>query len=383
MVNSSPVYLDFNATTPVLPEVLDEMFPYLTSNFWNPSSTHPGAILARKAIANSRRLIAQLINCLPEEIIFTSGGTEANNMAIRGIAENPLVAKNHLITSSVEHPSVINVCKYLESLGYIISYIPVDSYGMVNPLEIKKAIRPTTCMISIMHANNEVGTIQPIEEISTIARSQNIPFHTDACQSIGKIKCDVTSLDVDLMTIAGHKIYAPKGIGALYIKKGTKVSNILFGGGQEHGKRPGTENVAFIIGLGKACEIALTEFTNAQLHLRKMTNRLLKNLESNLHNRFEVNGHPQKKLPNTLSLSITGISGNTLMDKLGEEVIFSTGSACHTGNTTISSVLKAMNISYEKASGTVRFSTGKSTTEVEIDLASHLICEAVNHLRNS
>lgn len=378
----TPIYLDYNATTPILPEVLEEMLPYLKSKFWNPSSTHSGAVSSRKAIDTSRKQVAQLINCLPEEVFFTSGGTESNNMAIRGIAQIASGKKNHIITSAIEHPAVLNVCKYLENLGFAVSYIPVDKYGMVDPSEIEKAISSTTCLITIMHANNEVGTLQPIEEIAAIARKYHIPLHTDACQSVGKIDCDISILNVDLMTIAGHKMYAPKGIGALYIKKGIQLENFLYGAGQENGKRPGTENVAYIAGLGKACEIAYKELKNTQFHLQKMTTRLLTNLASGLDNSFVINGHPSIKLPNTLSISIDGISGHALMEKLGDQVIFSTGSACHEGITSISPVLKVMNISIQKGAGTIRLSTGKNTTEEEIDLASDLICKAILQLRN-
>lgn len=381
MSKPHPIYLDYNATTPVLPEVVKVMLPYFNANYWNPSSSQSKAKDVKRAIEKSRQALANLIYCNPEEIIFTSGGTESNNMAIRGIAELPNNKKKHIITTCIEHPAVLNVCKYLENLGNSITYLPVDKYGLIDPADVENSISPNTCLITIMHANNEVGTIQPISEIGAIARKYNIPFHTDACQSIGKIDCDVSELKVDLMTIAGHKMYAPKGIGALYLKSGTKLKNLLYGAGQENGRRPGTENAPYIIALGKASEIAKNEFQSTNSHLQNVTNQLFSNLRSGFDQSLILNGHPTLKLPNTLNISFEGISGNNLMENLQNQVFFSTGSACHAGISALSPVLKAMQVTPGIGKGTIRLSTGKSTTINEIDIASDLICRAVKKLR--
>jgi len=372
-----PIYLDYNATTPIDQEVANEMIPYIRTHFGNASSSYSIGRDSKEAISKARKQVANLINAKSEEIFFTSGGTESNNHAIRGIALANKDTGKHIITSEIEHPAVTEVCKYLTNLGYEITYIPVDSTGMVNPGDVENAVRHDTVLITIMHANNEVGTIQPIKEIAAIAHRKNIKFHTDAAQSVGKIETDVTTLGVDLLSIAGHKLYAPKGIGVLYIKQGTKIENLLFGANQEKGIRPGTENITHIVGLGKACEIAKRDFNTNHQNMLSMRDGLLIGLRIKLGENVNVNGNLGNCLPNTLSIAFNKVEANTLASLLSNNVLISTGSACHSGLTDISSVLKAMNINLMAAAGTVRLSTGKYTSMEEIEKAVQVITEAV------
>jgi len=377
-----PVYLDYNATTPVDPEVVNEMLPFLRSSYGNPSSSYSIGRDNKEAVNRARKQVADLINANPEEIVFTSGGTESNNLAIKGIALANKEKGKHIITSSVEHPAVLEVCRYLNSLGYEITYVPVDSHGKVSPDDIENAVRSDTVLITIMHANNEVGTIQPLAGIASVAKQRNIAFHTDASQSAGKIETDVAKLGVDLLTIAGHKLYAPKGIGALYIKQGIKVENLMFGAGQEKGIRPGTENVPYIVALGKACEIAQRDLQKNNAHMYRMRERLLLGLKQKLGDAVRVNADLENCLPNTLSIAFEKVDAHTLTSLIGNEVYISTGSACHAGSVEISPVLKAMNIDIMTAAGTVRISTGKYTSEEEIDLAIGTISDIVLKLNN-
>jgi len=372
-----PVYLDYNATTPIDQEVANEMLPYIQSFFGNPSSSYSIGRDNKGAVNRARKQVADLINAKPEEIVFTSGGTESNNHAIRGIAFANKEKGKHIITSSVEHPAVTEVCRYLNSFGYEITYLPVDTFGKVNPADVEDAVRPDTILITIMHANNEVGTIQPVKEIAAIARKNNIIFHTDAAQSAGKIDTDVITLGVDLLTIAGHKLYAPKGIGALYIKQGTEIENLMYGAGQEKSIRPGTENVPYIVALGKACEIAQRDLTINNAHMFQMRERLLCGLQQKLGEALKLNADLENCLPNTLSIAFEKVDAHTLTSMIGNEVYISTGSACHANSVEISSVLKAMNINLRTATGTVRISTGKYTTDKEIDLAIGAISDKV------
>ncbi|MBW8334753.1 MAG: cysteine desulfurase [Prolixibacteraceae bacterium] len=375
-----PIYLDYNATTPVDPEVVKEMIPFIESFYGNPSSSYSIGRNNKEAVEKAREQVAKLINCKPEEIYFTSCATESNNLAIRGIAMANQQKGKHIITSSIEHPAVTEVCKYLSSLGWDITYLPVDKYGFVNPTDVENVIRKDTVLISIMHANNEVGTIQPIQEIGVIARQNKIVFHTDASQSVGKIETDVDKLEVDLLTIAGHKFYAPKGIGALYIRKGTQIENLMHGAGQEKGIRPGTENVIQIVGLGKACEVALRDFKQNRHNMQASRDRLLDGLISQLGNQVHVNVNLENCLSNTLSVAFENISAHALASLIGNDVLISTGSACHSGETTISSVLQAMSLDFRTATATVRISTGKHTTGEEIDFAIEVITNAVKKL---
>ena len=375
-----PVYLDYNATTPIDPEVVNEMIPYIRTYFGNPSSSYSIGRSNREAINRARKQVASLINAKPEEIFFTSGGTESNNHAIRGTAIANKEKGKHIITSAIEHPAVTEVCRYLNSLGYEITYLPVDTYGKVNPKDVENAVRPDTLLITIMHANNEVGTIQPIKEIAAIAKRNNVLFHTDAAQSVGKIDTDVTTLGVDLLSIAGHKLYAPKGVGALYIKQGTKIENLMYGAGQEKGIRPGTENVPYIVGLGKACELAQRDFKVNRQNMFKMRERLLNGLQEKLGKSVKLNADLNNCLPNTLSIALDKTEAHALASVISKEVCISTGSACHADSVEISSVLKAMKIDLMSAASTVRISTGKYTTEKEIDIAVESISDAVYKL---
>jgi cysteine desulfurase len=377
-----PVYLDYNATTPIDPEVVTEMLPYIRSSFGNPSSSYSIGRDNKEAVNRARKQVADLINATSEEIVFTSGGTESNNHAIRGIALANKEKGRHIITSSIEHPAVTEVCRHLNSMGYEITYVPVNTYGMVNPIDVENAVRPDTVLITIMHANNEVGTIQPVQEIASIASKNNIMFHSDAAQSVGKIETDVTRLEVDLLTIAGHKLYAPKGIGALFVKQGTKIENLMFGAGQEKGNRPGTENVPYIVALGKACEIAHRDIEINNAHMYRMRERLLSGLLKKLGSMVKLNSDLRNCLPNTLSIAFEKVDAHTLTSLIGNEVLISTGSACHDDSVEISSVLKAMNIDAKTAACTVRISTGKYTTEEEIDLAIKAISDKVLILNN-
>mgnify|MGYP001355182995 CR=1 FL=1 len=360
------IYLDYNASTPNDSRVVDAMLPFLTNHYGNPSSIHAQGIKAKEAVENARKQVADLLGANTEEIIFTSGGTESNNYAIIGTAMANKDKGNHIITSSIEHPAVIEVCKYLETQGFDISYVDVDKNGILKVDELKKAIISKTILITIMHANNEVGSIQPIKEIGEIAKQHNIVFHTDASQSVGKIETNVNDLNVDLLTIAGHKIYAPKGIGALYIKKGIKLNKLLFGANHESNKRPGTENVVQIVGLGKAVEIAHQEFDENTSNMKAMRDYLLEKINT-LNFDAVVNGDLEKSLPNTLNMSFKNIDANAVIYELRNKVALSAGSACHSGTANLSNVLKATLSDYNYANGTFRFSVGKNTTKQEID----------------
>lgn len=377
-MSENPIYLDYNATTPIDPLVAEAMKPYLDQYFGNPSSSHLYGAKTKKAIEHARQQIANLLNCYSDEIVFTSGGTESNNYAIKGIAYAKKNKGNHIITSKIEHPAVIEVCKHLQKNGFEISYIEVDEFGMVDPESIEKAIKPSTILISIMHANNEVGTIQPISKIAEIAKTHKIVFHTDAAQSIGKIETDVKKLGVDLLSIAGHKLYAPKGIGALFIKRGIKLEKLIHGADHEQNLRAGTENVLEIVGLGKACEITKNHLDHHESKLKSLRDQLHQGLVSNLKN-IKLNGHPDKRLPNTLSISFQNIEANTLLSEM-TGIAASAGAACHTDNVKVSSVLEAMKVPIDFAMGTIRFSVGRFTSKAEIEKSIEIISEFVKKL---
>jgi cysteine desulfurase len=374
-----PIYLDYNGTTPHDPEVVSAMMPFLTDEFGNPSSSHWYGIAPKRAVENARRQVAGLLNCKPAELIFTSGGTEANNHAISGMAWANRDRGNHIITSTVEHPAVIEVCRSLEKRGFETTYVNVDEDGQVDVDELGDAIRKETILITIMHANNEVGTIQPIKEISRIAKRHHIILHTDAAQSVGKIKTGVDDLGVDLLSIAGHKVYAPKGIGVLYIRGGMNPETFCHGAGQEMGKRAGTENVLEIVGLGKACEIACRNPEQSILGMKKLRDRLHEGLSACAVD-IRLNGHPTLRLPNTLSLSFKNMEADRLLEEIGLKVAASAGAACHSDTVEISHVLSAMNVPIQWAKGTLRFSVGRMTTEKEIDEAIAVIVDGVDKL---
>lgn len=358
------IYLDYNATTPIDKEVADAMLPYLYGNFGNPSSSHVLGVTAKNAIENARSQVAQLLNCSTDEVVFTSGGSESNNTVLKGVAHTYKNKGNHIITSQIEHPAIINPCKYLESIGYRISYVPVDEYGAVNPSNIESLITDQTILVTIMHSNNETGTIQSIEEISKVCQKYNVLFHTDASQSIGKVPINVKRLGVDFLTVAGHKLYAPKGIGALYIRDGIQIEPLIHGAGHEGGRRAGTENIILEVGLGKACEISVEALKSHKI--KELTDYFYSSLKRNFGDLIVLNGHPEKRLPNTLNVSFVGYNGHEVLDHL-EGTAASTGSACHSGMTSISPVLNAMGVTEEVGRGAVRFSLGRYTTQDEID----------------
>ena len=376
-----PIYLDYNATTPHDPEVIAAMRPFLEVEFGNPSSSHLYGNAPQKAVAESRRQVAGLLNCRPEEITFTSGGTESNNHAIKGVADAYGDKGNHIITSRIEHPAILEVCEYLEKNGMDVTYLPVDSQGLVSGSAVEGAITTRTILITIMHANNEVGTIQPIGEIARIAKAHGVLLHTDAAQSVGKIPTAVDALGVDLLSMAGHKVHAPKGVGALFIRGGVKPARLMHGAGQESGRRPGTENVLEIVGLGKACEIAERDMDRNMTHMQHMRDRLYKEIKKR-RGHVRVNGHPQKRLPNTLSISFEGLEANRILDHISSRVAASAGAACHADTIEVSEVLRAMDVPLNWAKGTLRLTTGRRTTEFDIDTAAAVICEAVNRLKN-
>jgi cysteine desulfurase len=358
------IYLDYNASTPINPVVAAVMENALKQGFGNPSSPHWAGKPAREMVENARSQVAELLGSKPEEIIFTSGGSESNNLVIKGLYYAQQRPNAHIITTQVEHPSIVEPCRFLERLGVKVTWLPVDRTGRIDPEQLMAAIQPDTFLISIMHSNNEVGTIQPIEECATIAREQAIPFHTDAAQSIGKLPTKVVDLGVDLLSIAGHKLYAPKGIGALFVRDGIELESLVHGADHERGRRAGTESALLTGALGKACEFAgdLSKVSK----IKSLRDRLWVGLSDNFGEGIVLNGHPDRRLPNTLNVSFVGRVGSEILDKLSV-VAASTGSACHAGNVELSPVLKAMGISPEVGGGAIRFSLGRETTEEDIN----------------
>jgi cysteine desulfurase len=375
-----PIYLDYNATTPHDPEVIAAMRPFLEEEFGNPSSSHYYGRKPRQAVIRARQQVASLLKCNPEEIIFTSGGTESNNFAIKGCSGVLCSKGNHIITTQIEHPAVLEVCNFLETTGFEITYLAVDEFGRVSAADVAAAIKKETILISVMHANNEVGTIEPIAEITQLAQKHDIAFHTDAAQSVGKIPVDVNQLGVDLLSIAGHKVYAPKGVGALYIRQGLAPTKLMHGAGQEMAVRAGTENVLEIVGLGAACEIAKRDLEKNLKHMQVMRNRLYEGIKKGC-DQIKLNGHPQQRLPNTLSISFLGLEANRILDAIGSEVAASAGAACHSDTVQISDVLTAMNVPLDWAKGTLRLTTGRMTTAADIDKAVQVICAAVKKFK--
>ena len=374
-----PIYLDYNATTPIDPEVAEAMSPYIFERFGNPSSSHWYGLQTKKAVEKARDQVANLLHCNPDEVVFTGGGSESNNYAIKGAAFANRRKGNHLITSSIEHPAVIEVCKYLAEKDFQATYLPVDHFAQVDPRTVEKSITSRTVLISIMHANNEVGTIQPIAEIATIAKDHGIVFHTDAAQSVGKIPTRVDHLGVDLLTIAGHKLYGPKGIGALYIRRGTRLEKLIHGADHEQGRRAGTENVLEIVGLGKACEIAKRDLNKNMAHLQKTRDLLYQELQAEWAE-LKLNGHPENRLPNTLSVSFRNIEANKLLAEI-DSVAVSAGAACHSHSVKVSPVLQAMQVELKYAMGTVRFSTGKMTTAEEVKETAAIFVKTTRRLQ--
>ncbi len=363
----SDIYLDYNATTPIDPQVAEAMLPYIHGLYGNPSSGHSFGRSARQGVDLARRQVSSMLGCGESDLIFTSGGTEANNHAIKGVAEAHCKRGQHIITSAVEHPAVLEVCRYLEGHGFRVTYLPVDEYGMVQPQQVEEAISSETILVTIMHANNEVGTLQPISEIAEIAHRHGALMHSDCAQSVGKVPVGVDELGVDLLSIAGHKLYAPKGIGALYIRPGVRLEKFMHGAGHEMDLRAGTENVIHMAGLGRACELIEQNLSDYATHMAAMRDRLESGL---LASGFEarVNGHPSKRLPNTCSISFRGMEADRILSLL-PTVAASAGAACHSDRVEVSYVLSAMNIPEEFAMGTLRLTVGRYTTQDEIDRA--------------
>jgi cysteine desulfurase len=371
------IYLDYNATTPIDPRVAEAMTPFLSGGFGNPSSTHAEGRRAKSALDKARQQVASCLGCSPAEVVFTSGGSESNNLAIRGLVEAR--GGGHVITSAVEHPAVLEVVLALEIEGRIeLTIVGVDRFGRVDPAAVAAALRDDTVLVSLMLANNEVGTLQPVREVAALCRKRGVAMHTDAAQAVGKVPVDAEELGVGLLSVAGHKLYAPKGIGALYIRDGLTVEPQIRGAGHERGRRAGTENVLLAVGLGTACELARGEVVEEQERLGIFRSQLAAGLRAGYEDLVE-HGHPEARLPNTLSVALPGRDANTLIGELAEDLAASAGSACHSGATMISYVLQAMGVEPEIARSTIRLSVGRFTTGEEIDQAVELILEATRH----
>lgn len=375
------VYLDHAATTYVKKEVLNEMMPYFTESFGNPSSIYKLGQENRKAVDKAKDQIATAIGATPNEIYFTAGGCEADNWVVKGIAFANKNKGNHIITSSIEHPAMINACKFLEKNGFEVTFLGVDENGQVRPEELKKAIKPTTVLISIMFANNEIGTIQPIKELAEIAKEHGIYFHTDAVQAVGSIKIDVKNLGIDMLSMSAHKFYGPKGIGCLYIKKGTRIDNLIHGGGQEQGKRAGTENVPAIVGMGKAIELAYEHFDENYEKIFALREKLITGILNNIPH-VRLNGHRTERLPGNTNFSFSFIEGESLLLMLNMKgVSGSSGSACSSGSLDPSHVLLAIGLDHGTAHGSLRLSIGTENTEEDIDYVLEVLPGIVDRLR--
>jgi len=375
------IYLDHNATSPVHPEVLEAMLPFYKEAYGNASSIHSFGREARKAVEASRETIAAFIGASPDEIIFTSGGTESDNTAIKGIMEANASKGNHIITSVIEHHAVLNTCKYLEKHGCTVTYLPVDEFGVVSVDELKNAITADTILVSIMHANNETGALQPIEEIGAVTRAKGIIFHSDAVQSLTKVPVDVDKMNVDLLSFSGHKIYAPKGAGVLYKRKGIKMAPLIVGGHHEKNKRAGTENVAGIVGFAKAVEISKRDGAVLNKRIAELRDRLWKGINDNIK-KVKLNGHPDKRTPNTLNVSFEYVEGESIILNLDMEgIAVSSGSACASGSLSASHVMLAMGLDHAIAQGSIRFSLGKDNTEEDIDFVISILPGIIDKLR--
>jgi cysteine desulfurase len=382
-----PIYLDYNATTPIDPAVIEAMMPYLREHFGNPSSTHTYGRKTHEAVGKARGQVAELLGAQADEIVFTSGGSEASNQAIKGSVFATFHGTvgggdraPHLITSAVEHPATLQPCEFLKRLGCRVTIAPVDRCGRVEIEAVRRALNERATLVSIMHANNEVGTLQPVREIADLAHERGALVHTDAAQSVGKIAVDVNALGVDLLSLAGHKVYAPKGVGALYVRRGVKLEPLIHGAGHEGGRRAGTENVPYVVALGSACTIAKQSLPAATDRLRRLRDRLWDKLRSALGERVVLNGHPEERLPNTLNANFAGWIGAELLESV-PEIAASTGSACHEGSVTLSPVLRAMGVPPELGQGALRLSVGRFTTEEEIDRAAAMLIAAVRKTR--
>jgi cysteine desulfurase len=375
----NPIYLDYNATTPLDPAVIDAMLPFLREQFGNPSSAHRFGKEAHQAVEQARAEVAALLGAQTDEIVFTGGGSEASNLALKGVVwarVQGFFARwrrgPHIVISAFEHPATAQPCEFLRRLGCKVSVVPVDGQGLVDPAAAARALKDGATLVSIMHSNNEVGTLQPIKEIAALAHAHGALMHTDAAQSMGKVAVDVNELGVDLLTVAGHKLYAPKGVGVLYVRRGVKLESLLHGADHEGGRRAGTENVPYLVGLGRACTLARQSLPAATERLRQLRDRLHDRLQAALGDRAVLNGHPEKRLPNTLNINFKGHTGSELLEKM-PEIAASTGSACHEGKVTQSPVLCAMGVPPEVGRGALRLTVGRFTTEDEVDRAAAVL----------
>ncbi|MBW6495024.1 MAG: cysteine desulfurase [Burkholderiaceae bacterium] len=374
-----PIYLDYNATTPTAPEVFDAMLPWLQAQYGNPSSTHPYGRRAQQAVATARHQVGALIGAQAGEIVFTGCATEANNLALLGVARALGTTRRHLVISAIEHPAVLAPAMFLREQGWDLTVVPVDGCGRISLDVLERSLRSETALVSVMHANNEVGTVQPIREIARLTRERGIVLHTDAAQSAGKLPLNVNELGVDLLTLAGHKFYAPKGVGALYVRSGTPIRSVLHGAGQEHGLRPGTENVAAIVALGAAAAIAQGSLPAAAEQMRTTRELLHQRLAATVP-KLQLNGHPEHRLPNTLHVSFPGVSGRALLGAAADVVAASVGSACHSEQDAVSGVLAAMGFDSARAAGAVRLSVGRGTTRDEVERAAEALACAWRQL---
>jgi cysteine desulfurase len=371
-MTARPIYLDYNASTPIDPAVVAAMLPFLAHHYGNPSSGHWASIEAKAALEMARGQVAALLGCDNDEIVFTSGGSEANNLALKGTFFALRDKGEHIVTTRIEHPAIIEPCRFVERLGARVSYLPVDGTGRIDPDDLRRAITPRTILVSVMHANNEVGTIQPIADCARVAHEHGVLFHTDAAQSVGKIPTGVNELGAGLLSIAGHKVYAPKGVGALFVRRGGSLEPLIHGAGHEGGRRAGTESALLAVGLGKACELARDLAPMDKV--RALRDRFWQALRERFGNRVVLNGHPTHCLPNTLNVSFVGWIGAEMLERL-DGIAASTGSACHSGRIELSPVLEAMGVAPEVGMGAVRFSLGRGTTRDEIDAVVERLTE--------
>lgn len=376
------IYMDHSATTPVKKEVMDAMVPYFTDHFGNPSSVYGIAKESKKAIDTARAQVAKALGAAPDEIYFTSGGSESDNWAIKGVASASRKKGNHIITTAIEHHAVLHTCEFLEKEGFKVTYLPVDRYGLVDPAALEKAITDKTILISVMYANNEIGTIEPIAELGAVAKKHGIPFHTDAVQAIGNVNIDVNRQNIDMLSLSAHKFYGPKGVGALYIRKGVRCDNLIHGGGQEQKRRAGTENIAGIVGLGKAIELATADIDSHNARIAAMRDRLVKTvLETIPHTR--LNGHPVQRLPGNFNISFEFIEGESILLLLDDAgICASTGSACTSGSLEPSHVLVATGLPVEISHGSLRLTLGDATTDKDVDRVLEVLPKIVSRLRD-
>jgi cysteine desulfurase len=374
-------YFDYAATTPVHPDVVKAMLPYFTEFFGNPSSIHQFGQQAKQAMETARENVAKLLGARPDEIVFTSGGSEADNMALKGVALANEAKGKHIITSAIEHHAVLETAHFLEKRGFRVTYLPVDKYGTVDPQAVSDAISDDTILVSIMHANNEVGTIQPVAQIGAIAKQRGVLFHTDAVQTVGHVPINLKAMNVDLLSASAHKLYGPKGVGILYVRKGTRLVSLIHGGEQERRRRASTENIPGIVGFGKAAEIAMQEMTEEAEHLTALRDKLIDGLLSRIDD-IRLNGHPTQRLPNNVNVSVRYVEGESMLLNLDMEgIAASTGSACSSGTLEPSHVLLALGLSHEEAHGSIRLSLGRYTTENDIDRVLEVLPRVVSKLR--